>query len=166
MLERRGELMRQAYAAETRAPERVEEAETRRVTRERALQAEEGKRFDEWLHGSQYAKFDPSQKRMTFAPVDENQARDQIAARNIAIAQGSDAGRQHFEDRQMLRRWLVTQPLPRDTNVNAILDDAMRNPEHWQRLVERATREIGVSRPATPGLERPAQLFEVPGFAP
>jgi hypothetical protein len=151
MLERRGELTREAYAAETRRPELVEAAETAKRTREKAEREERGRAFDTQLHGSQYGTYHPT-KGMIFEPKNEDQARDQLAARNIAMEspEGAKAGMQHFEERQMIRKWLLTQPLPADFNVNAFLDAAMRNPEHWQGLVADARKVATTTRPAAP----------------
>ena len=48
-----------------------------------------------------------------------NQARDAMAAENIARDQGGAAGRKHFDERQDARSYLQTQPLPRGFDVSA-----------------------------------------------
>jgi hypothetical protein len=143
---------------------------TEKAEQDKKKRAEaEGAKFDKWIHGSQYATFDPGTKQMGFAPSNEDQARDHLAARNVAMDQGSDAGRQHFEERQMIRKWLLTQRLPADFNVNAFLDDASLNPEHWQGLVNDARKVATTTRPsAAPEapFARAAEMGEGAGLPP
>gem|GEM_PF-5232666 len=77
--------------------------------------------------------------KMTFTPKDENQARDAMAAENIARAQGGEAGFKHFEERQEARNYLQTQPLPRGFDANAFLAKASSDPDIWKALMAKVT---------------------------
>ncbi len=154
LAETRGRLLKEAYAAENKAPEKVAAAETIQQQREKVEREQAGGEFDKLLQASAFSSFDPSKGALAFKPKDEHMARDQVAARNIAMAQKSaQAGLQHFQDRQNIRQWLTTQPLQPGFNINAFLDAAATNPQHWQGLVNDAKKVIGVSRPsATAGI--------------
>lgn len=123
--------------------------------------------FNKLLHESPYSTFDATKGQLAFKPKDENMARDAKAAESIAHqSQDPQAGLQHFNERQMVRQWLLTQPLQPNTNINAMLDAASTNPDHWQGLVSDARKVMGVSRPATAPAGVPPGSLMAAGEAP
>ena len=111
--------------------------------------AKVGTDFDQLMHESPYSTFDTGKGKTEFKAKDEAQYRDYLASKNLALAQGDPAvGRKHFEERQQVRQWLQTQPLAPNTNVDAMLDAAASNPEHWQGLVADARKVIKTAQPA------------------
>ena len=123
--------------------------------------------FQNWLTQSPYATFKDG--KLEYKSKDEHMERDRIAAESIAKTQGIDAAKQHFEDRQAIRRWLVTQPLPSGFDANVYINELSANPQLWQQLVTQAhqlppatTKPSGWGRWLTPpgvtgtGLGQPA----------
>jgi hypothetical protein len=109
--------------------------------------------FDDLMHESPYSTFDTKSGKTAFKAQNESQYRDYLASKNIALAQGDPAagpaaGRKHFEERQQIRQYLQTQPLAPNTNIDAMLDAAASNPEHWQGLVTDAQKVMKTSQPA------------------
>jgi hypothetical protein len=112
--------------------------------------------FNKWLHESPYSTFDAKTNKLAFVPQDENQARDAKAAENIAHAQGVDAGKQHFEGRQLARKWLTTQPLPPNFDVNAYLAAVSSDPKAWAELMDKT--KASAVRPG-PAARKPSSWF-------
>lgn len=145
------------------APAQSEERKAQALLRESAaakMQREEadvatkkiGSEFDTLMHESPYSTFEPSTGLAKFKAKDESQYRDFLAARNYALEQGSaKAGREHFEDRQLARKWLMTQPLPADFNADAYLSAVSRNPEAWSELANKARTAGTKPGPVTGG---------------
>ena len=92
--------------------------------------------FHGWLTQSPYATFKDG--KLEYKSKDEHMERDRIAAESIAKTQGVDAAKQHFEDRQAIRRWLVTQPLQSGFDANVYINELSANPQLWQQLVTQA----------------------------
>ena len=116
---------------------------------EKIDKAKVGTDFDQLMHESPYSTFDTGKGKTEFKAKDEAQYRDYLASKNLALAQGDPAvGRKHFEERQQVRQWLQTQPLAPNTNIDAMLDAAASNPEHWQGLVADARKVIKTAQPA------------------
>ena len=144
-----GEDQRQTQSAENKRPDLVAAADIARQKQEQQKSEVAVEGFNKLLHESPYSSFDATKGQLAFKPKDENMARDAKAAENIAHqTQDPQAGLQHFNERQMVRQWLLTQPLQPNTNINAMLDAAASNPDHWQGLVQDAKKVMGVSRPS------------------
>jgi hypothetical protein len=142
---------REAQAGLYKAQQGVVEAGQAKIDK-----AKVGTDFDTLMHESPYSTFDTGKGKTEFKAKDEAQYRDYLASKNLALTQGDPAvGRKHYEERQMVRQWLQTQPLAPNTNVDAMLDAATRNPEHWQGLVGDAQKVMGVTQPAAPAPKRP-----------
>ena len=120
-----------------------------RQTQEKARIDANTKAFDQLMHESSYSTFDTGTGKGVFKAKDEGQYRDYLASKKIG-EKDPQAGRQHFEERQMVRQWLQTQPLAPNTNIDAMLDAGASNPEHWQGLVADARKVVGVTKPTAP----------------
>ena len=103
--------------------------------------------FDQLMHESPYSTFDTTTGQGKFKAKDESQYRDYLASKKIG-QEDPQAGRKHFEDRQMVRQYLQTQKLQPGFNADAALDAASSSPEVWQSLVADAQKVMGVSKPA------------------
>ena len=133
-----------AQAGLAKAQQGVVEAGQAKIDR-----AKIGTDFEQLMHESPYSTFDSGKGKTEFKAKDEAQYRDYLASKNLALAQGDPAvGRKHFEERQQVRQWLQTQPLAPNTNIDAMLDAAASNPEHWQGLVADAQKVIKTAQPA------------------
>jgi hypothetical protein len=106
--------------------------------------------FHGLLHESPYSSFDPAKKQLAFAPKDENQARDARAAENIAQKEGAKAGMEHFEGRQLARKWLLTQPLPDNFDANAYLAEVANDPKAWTELMDKSKTSAVAPGPTQP----------------
>ena len=153
---------REAQAGLYKAQQGVVEAGQAKIDK-----AKVGTDFDTLMHESPYSTFDTGKGKTEFKAKDEAQYRDYLASKNLALTQGDPAvGRKHYEERQMVRQWLQTQPLflalienmcssSSSTPSSSMLDAATRNPEHWQGLVGDAQKVMGVTQPAAPAPKRP-----------
>lgn len=115
--------------------------------------------FDTLMHESPYSSFDTKSNRTVFKAKDEGQYRDYLASKNVALQAGNaKAGREHFEERQLIRQYLQTQPLAPDTNVDAMISAAGQSPQVWQGLVQDANQIIKRNQPAPPATR--SQMWE------
>ena len=136
-------------AAENTRPDLVAAADIAGQKQKEVVRAKVGTDYDQLMHESPYSTFDTGKGKTEFKAKDEAQYRDYLASKNLALAQGDPAvGRKHFEERQQVRQWLQTQPLAPNTNIDAMLDAAASNPEHWQGLVADAQKVIKTAQPA------------------
>ena len=95
-----------------------------------------GTDYDKLMH-EVHGDFDTGTGKGVFKAKDEASYKDSLAGRNRAIETGNaKVGQQLYEDRQMARKWLQTQPLPANMDVNAYLDAAASHPESWNKLME------------------------------
>jgi len=119
----------------------------------RALQAQTEKdnvaRYNEELHGSPYSTFEPG-KGHTFTPTTPELSLDSKAGENWARTNGWQAGLQHMDERQMARKYLTTQPLQPNTDINALLTETAKNPIAWGELMKRAQTSGVVGGPPPP----------------
>jgi len=103
-------------------------------------------RFDQELHGTDYATFNPTKGATEFKPDNPELAYDANAARNVARSEGWEAGIQHLNGRQMARKYLQTQELPMNFNVTAYLNAVAQDKDAWKELLDK-TRKAAI----TPG---------------
>lgn len=117
---------------------------------ETGLEKGEGKKhvdeLNKWLTGSAYSTYDAGKHTVAFVPKDEGMARDHQAAQALALSHGFEAGKQHFEDRQLARKWLTSQALPEGFDANAYLSAVSNDPAAWTELMKKAG-----AAPITPG---------------
>jgi len=126
----------EAMAAYNRDPAKEFATEQARAALPKQQAEEQGKAFDTWLHNeSPYTTFDPKSGKLGFMPKDEGMARDQMAARSVAGTQGFEAAKKLFAERQEVCKWLLTQPLRPDADIETWLNTGQANPEHWARLL-------------------------------
>ncbi|CAO0822429.1 hypothetical protein DFAR_3060002 [Desulfarculales bacterium] len=116
-----------------------------------AKQKEDVSEFNRQLHASSYADFTPG-KGTEFAPKTHEMALDKNAAENHAREFGWKAGMQHLDERQLARKYLATQQMRPNTNINAVLDEAASNPKAWSDLVTLSKKAGNV-----PGQVQPPQ---------
>lgn len=125
-----------------------------------ALTAEQhGKNFDKWLGGSPYSTYDPNTKKVAFVPHDEGMARDVAAARNLALTHGAEPAQQHFEERQLARKYLQTQPLPPNFDFHAYLSAVSSDPKAWAEFMGKVRAPGALPGPAA----RPGFIDTEPG---
>ena len=126
----------EAMAAYNRDPAKVAAAEIAKQKQDQALKTKVGTDYDQAMHEG-HGDFDTGTGQGKFKAKDEGQYKDYLAGKNHSIEVGDPkAGRQLYEDRQMARKWLQTQPLPANMDVNAYLDQAAAHPESWSKLME------------------------------
>lgn len=120
-----------------------------KAEQDKVARAKIGADYDTLMHEHPDSTFDTGTGQTKFKAKNESQYRDYLASKNLAIAQGNPkAGRQHYDESQLVRQWLDTQTLQPGANKDAMLDAARQNPEHWQGLVADAKKVMGVTHPA------------------
>jgi hypothetical protein len=130
-------------------------------TEKLAQQKEDVAEFNRQLQSSAFATHTPG-KGLEFKPETEDLAKDAKAAENYAREFGWKEGLQHLQERQTLRKYLMSQTkYTPDTNWHSVLDDLAANPTEWKKAVKMA-RDFGTnySPPRSPGvLETTGKVF-------
>jgi hypothetical protein len=148
----KGEELRKAQAAELKHPEKVATA--------KALEAQEAQRVAEANVGA-FRRWLPTlpgmgtmkDGKLTFAPQDENMARDILAAEEIARTKGTDEAKAHYQTRQEARPYLASKGVK---DIDGLLNYSAQNSVLWANLKEATQKyQTGKRKPVQPEPENP-----------
>jgi hypothetical protein len=142
-------------------PDLVAVAEQRKAALAKETSEEHVATLKNYLTTS-HGVFDKETGRTVFKPRDEGMSRDYVAAEEVARREGSPAAITHFQERQLVRKHLMSQPLPEKFDINAYMGTVSKSPKAWSELVKQGQRIAGREQVTTPptAAEREPSLSE------